>query len=123
MENYQRKLDRELEALGERRPSLLLHSCCGPCSTYVLEYLTRHFSLGLLYFDPNIQPEAEYELRLENQRRVLEEFPDVKLHEYGWQGERYDAAVKGFEAEPEGGARCTVCFRLRLEETSTSAPR
>ena len=54
--NYQRKLDRELEALGERRPSLLLHSCCGPCSTYVLEYLTRHFSLGLLYFDPNIQP-------------------------------------------------------------------
>ena len=121
MENYQKKLDRELETLGGRKPSLLLHSCCGPCSTYVLEYLTRHFSLGLLYYDPNIQPEAEYELRLENQRRVLEEFPDVKLHEYGWQGERYDAAVKGFEAEPEGGARCTVCFRLRLEETARLA--
>ena len=114
MENYQKKLDRELEALGGRRPGLLLHSCCGPCSTYVLEYLSRYFSLGLLYYDPNIQPEAEYELRLENQRRVLAEFPEVRLHEYGWRGEEYDAAVRGLEAEPEGGARCTVCFRLRL---------
>lgn len=99
----------------------MLHSCCGPCSTYVLEYLTRHFALGLLYFDPNIQPEAEYALRLENQRRVLEKFPDVKLYEYGWQGERYAAAVQGLEDEPEGGARCTVCFRLRLEETARLA--
>ena len=121
MENYQKKLDRELEALGGRRPGLLLHSCCGPCSTYVLEYLSRYFSLGLLYYDPNIQPEAEYELRLENQRRVLAEFPEVRLHEYGWHGEEYDAAVRGLEAEPEGGARCTVCFRLRLEETARLA--
>ena len=121
MENYQKKLDRELEALGGRRPGLLLHSCCGPCSTYVLEYLSRYFSLGLLYYDPNIQPEAEYELRLENQRRVLAEFPEVRLHEYGWRGEEYDAAVRGLEAEPEGGARCTVCFRLRLEETARQA--
>ena len=121
MENYQKKLDRELEALGGRRPGLLLHSCCGPCSTYVLEYLSRCFSLGLLYYDPNIQPEAEYELRLENQRRVLAEFPEVRLHEYGWRGEEYDAAVRGLEAEPEGGARCTVCFRLRLEETARLA--
>lgn len=121
MENYQKKLDRELEALGGRRPGLLLHSCCGPCSTYVLEYLSRYFSLGLLYYDPNIQPEAEYELRLENQRRVLAEFPEVRLHEYGWRGEEYDAAVRGLEAEPEGGARCTVCFRLRLEEAARLA--
>lgn len=83
MENYQKKLDRELETLGGRRPGLLLHSCCGPCSTYVLEYLSRYFELGLLYYDPNIQPEAEYELRLENQRAVLERFPGVRLHEYG----------------------------------------
>ena len=123
MENYQKKLDRELEALGGRRPGLLLHSCCGPCSTYVLEYLSRYFSLGLLYYDPNIQPEAEYELRLENQRRVLAEFPEVRLHEYGWRGEEYDAAVRGLEAEPEGGARCTVCFRLRLEETARLAAK
>lgn len=99
----------------------MLHSCCGPCSTYVLEYLSRYFSLGLLYYDPNIQPEAEYELRLENQRRVLAEFPEVCLHEYGWRGEEYDAAVRGLEAEPEGGARCMVCFRLRLEETARLA--
>lgn len=121
MENYQRKLDRELEALGGRKPGLLLHSCCGPCSTYVLEYLSRYFSLSLLYYDPNIQPEAEYELRLENQRRVLERYPGVRLYESGWRGEEYEAAVRGLEAEPEGGARCTVCFRLRLEETARLA--
>ena len=118
MENYQRKLDKVLEALEGARPGLLLHSCCGPCSSYVLEYLSKHFRLGLLYYDPNIQPEAEYELRLENQRTVLERHPDVALHEYGWRGEEYEAAVRGLEAEPEGGARCTACFRLRLEETA-----
>ena len=121
MENYQKKLDRTLEALEGTRPGLLLHSCCGPCSSYVLEYLSKHFRLGLLYYDPNIQPEAEYELRLENQRRVLEHHPDVALHEYGWRGEEYEAAVRGLEAEPEGGARCTACFRLRLEETARLA--
>lgn len=121
MENYQKKLDRTLEALEGSRPGLLLHSCCGPCSSYVLEYLSRHFRLGLLYYDPNIQPEAEYELRLENQRRVLEHYPDIALHEYGWRGAEYEAAVRGLEAEPEGGARCTVCFRLRLEETARLA--
>lgn len=121
MENYQKKLDRTLEALEGARPGLLLHSCCGPCSSYVLEYLSKHFRLGLLYYDPNIQPESEYELRLENQRKVLEHHPDVALHEYGWRGEEYEAAVRGLESEPEGGARCTVCFRLRLEETARLA--
>lgn len=121
MENYQKKLDRTLEALEGSKPGLLLHSCCGPCSSYVLEYLSRHFRLGLLYYDPNIQPETEYELRLENQRRVLEHYPDIALHEYGWRGAEYEAAVRGLEAEPEGGARCTVCFRLRLEETARLA--
>ena len=121
MENYQKKLDRTLEALEGSKPGLLLHSCCGPCSSYVLEYLSRHFRLGLLYYDPNIQPEAEYKLRLENQRRVLEHYPDIALHEYGWRGAEYEAAVRGLEAEPEGGARCTVCFRLRLEETARLA--
>lgn len=121
MENYQKKLDRTLEALEGSKPGLLLHSCCGPCSSYVLEYLSRHFRLGLLYYDPNIQPEAEYELRLENQSRVLEHYPDIALHEYGWRGAEYEAAVRGLEAEPEGGARCTVCFRLRLEETARLA--
>ena len=121
MENYQRKLDRELEALGGKKPGLLLHSCCGPCSTYVLEYLSRYFKLGLLYYNPNIQPETEYELRLDNQRRVLKEYPDIRLHELGWLGGEYDKAIKGLESEPEGGARCTVCFRLRLERTAELA--
>lgn len=122
MENYQKKLDRELEALGGRRPGLLLHSCCGPCSTYVLEYLSRYFSLGLLYYDPNIQPEAEYALRLENQLRVLRELhPEVALLPCEYDGAAFMAAARGLEGEPEGGARCTACFRLRLGYTARAA--
>ena len=99
----------------------MLHSCCGPCSTYVLEYLSKYFELGLLYYNPNIQPEAEYELRLDNQRSVLERYPDIRLHELGWLGGEYGEEVKGLESEPEGGARCAVCFRLRLERTAKLA--
>lgn len=122
MENYQKKLDRELEALGGRRPGLLLHSCCGPCSTYVLEYLSGYFSLGLLYYDPNIQPEAEYALRLENQLRVLRELhPEVALLPCEYDGAAFTAAARGLEGEPEGGARCTACFRLRLGYTARAA--
>ena len=73
MKNYALEMDKVVASLGGRRPSLLLHSCCGPCSTAVLEVLRPHFEVTLLYYDPNIQPEAEYALRLENQLRVLRE--------------------------------------------------
>ena len=100
----------------------MLHSCCGPCSTYVLEYLSRYFSLGLLYYDPNIQPEAEYALRLENQLRVLRELhPEVALLPCEYDGAAFTAAARGLEGEPEGGARCTACFRLRLGYTARAA--
>ena len=108
---------------GER-PRLLLQSCCGPCSSYVLEALTPYFRVTVLYYNPNIQPRAEYDLRLENQRKIIAALPTpsaVDILECDYDGEKYDAAVKGLEAEPEGGARCTVCFRLRLEETAKRA--
>ena len=73
MKNYALEMDKVVASLGGRRPSLLLQSCCGPCSTAVLEVLCPHFAVTLLYYDPNIQPEAEYALRLENQLRVLRE--------------------------------------------------
>lgn len=120
--NYQLELDRIISRL-EGRPTLLLHSCCGPCSSYVLEYLTRYFDVFLSYYNPNIQPRAEYDLRLENQRRVLERIPGVTLVECGYDGEAYDEAVIGLEREPEGGARCTECFRLRLEYAAREAKR
>ena len=108
---------------GER-PRLLLQSCCGPCSSYVLEALTPFFRVTVLYYNPNIQPRAEYDLRLENQRKIIAALPTpsaVDILECDYDGEKYDAAVKGLESEPEGGARCTVCFRLRLEETAKRA--
>ena len=124
-QNYQKQMDAVLAALPEgTRPRLLLQSCCGPCSSYVLEALTPHFQVTVLYYNPNIQPRAEYDLRLENQRRIIASLPTptaVEILECDYDGEAYDKAVKGLESEPEGGKRCTVCFRLRLEETARRA--
>ena len=120
--NYQLELDRLLAGL-EGRPRLLLHSCCGPCSSYVLEYLTRYFDVLLSYYNPNIQPRAEYELRLENQLKVIERIPGVTLAACSYDGRAYDEAARGLEAEPEGGARCTECFRLRLDFAAREAKR
>lgn len=119
--NYQLQTDQCLTALGSSRPTLLLHSCCGPCSSYVLEYLTRYFDVTLLYYNPNIQPEAEYEKRLATQRELLTHFPEVRLMDCAYDGSAFDAAAAGFEDEPEGGARCTRCFLLRMEETARRA--
>lgn len=123
--NYQKQTDAVVAALpaGEK-PRLLLQSCCGPCSSYVLEYLTRFFRVTVLYYNPNIQPRAEYDKRLYWQRQVIAQLPTpeaVDMLECGYDGVRYSEAVRGLEREPEGGARCTVCFRLRLEETARLA--
>ena len=120
--NYQLELDRITASLSGR-PRLLLHSCCGPCSSYVLEYLTRYFEVFLSYYNPNIQPRAEYDLRLENQLKVLERIPGVTLVPCGYDGGAYDGAVRGLEDEPEGGARCTECFKLRLDFAAREAKR
>ena len=120
--NYQLELDRITASLSGR-PRLLLHSCCGPCSSYVLEYLTRYFEVFLSYYNPNIQPRAEYDLRLENQLKVLERIPGVTLVPCGYDGGAYDEAARGLEDEPEGGARCTECFKLRLDFAAREAKR
>ena len=120
--NFQIETDKITAALGERKPTLLLHSCCGPCSSYVLEYLTQFFDITLLFYGPNIQPREEYELRLEHQRKVIEHIP-VKIMECDYDGEDFDRAVVGLESEPEGGARCTECFRLRIERTAALAAK
>ena len=120
--NYQKLCEKQIDEMTSegRRPRLLLQSCCGPCSSYVLEYLTKFFDITLLFYGPNIQPREEYELRLEHQRRVLEHIP-VKIMECDYDGEAFNEAVRGLESEPEGGARCTECFRLRIERTAALA--
>lgn len=118
--NYQRMTDDVTGALEGRRPTLLLHACCGPCSTYVLEYLTKYFDVTLLFYGPNIQPREEYDKRLFYQREVLRRIP-AKLMECEYAGGDFDEISRGLEDEPEGGARCTACFRLRLGETAKRA--
>ena len=122
--NYQRELDRIIEKNGETRPRVLLHVCCGPCSSAVLEYLTKHFELTLLWYNPNIYPEAEFDLRLETLKKLIADMglaDRVKLLTKPHRSDEYYARVKGLEDEPEGGRRCTECFRLRLEEAAKAA--
>ena len=122
--NYQKELDKIIAGLNGRRPTLLLHACCAPCSSYVLEYLSRYFEITLFYYNPNIEPEAEYRYRVSEVKRLIDEMlPDsgIKVVEGRYDPERFHQAVKGLEQEPEGGARCMVCYRLRLEESGRIA--
>ena len=124
--DYQRKLDgilRDLEKRGEV-PSLLLHCCCAPCSTYVLEYLSNYFRITTFYYNPNIFPEEEYQHRVAELKRFSAEFPTkypVQFLEGNYEPAKYYAAVKGLEHDPEGGARCLKCFELRLGESAKVA--
>lgn len=120
--NYQLLSDAVIGSLGGERKSLLLQCCCGPCSTYVLEYLSRHFVLTVLFYNPNIQPEEEYEKRLFWLKRVVSGYGgQVAVLDCSYEGEAFVEAARGMEQEPEGGARCTRCFRLRLRETARLA--
>ena len=124
--NYQRQMDdiiRRLQSRGEV-PSLLLHCCCAPCSTYVLEYLSKYFHITTFYYNPNISPVEEYQHRVAELKRFSAEYPakyPVNFLEGNYEPERYYAAVKGLEKEKEGGARCYKCFELRLGEAAKVA--
>ena len=126
MENYQRVLDRELDRLERegRVPRLLLHACCSPCSSYVLEYLSRRFDITVFYYNPNISPESEYRRRVEELLRLVREQPHarpVAVLRGDYDPERFYELAKGHEDDPEGGERCFACYRLRLEETARRA--
>lgn len=123
--NYRIKQEKILKTLDVNDPPrLLLHSCCAPCSSAVLEYLSEYFSITVLYFNPNIYPEEEFLHRISEQKRLIAELPcknPVSFEEHGWQQERFYTAVKGLENIREGGERCFACYKLRLEETARLA--
>lgn len=122
--NYQLKLDEIIKGLGDDAPKVLLQSCCGPCSSYVLEYLTKHFRVTVLYYNPNIYPETEYFKRLSEQKKLIERLETerpVSFMECSYDSEAFYKAAEGFEKEREGGSRCERCFILRLEETARLA--
>ncbi len=124
--NYQKELDSILEGLARdgRVPRLLLHSCCAPCSSYVLEYLSRYFYITVLYYNPNIFPPSEYALRVREQESLISwmdfVYP-VAFLEGSYRPETFYEAVKGLEGEPEGGKRCEKCYELRLLEAAKEA--
>lgn len=122
--NYQRELDVILKNLNGKTPSLLLHSCCAPCSSYVLEYLSQYFKITVLYYNPNIYPQDEFWKRLKEQKRLITEMKfanPVNVIDIGYDSKEFYSEVKGLENEPEGGNRCVECFKLRLEKTAQIA--
>lgn len=123
--NYQLILDKEIEknAKSGKRPSLLLHVCCAPCSSYVLEYLSKHFEITVYFYNPNISPDDEYYKRADEVLRLVKE---MDLQNVSVVTEKYDPyefenMSKGLENEPERGARCVKCYRLRLEKSAVYA--
>ena len=126
--NYQLELDKIISIAEEegRCPSLLLHSCCAPCSSYVLKYLSEYFKITLLYFNPNISPESEYMKRVAEQKRLIESMPfknKVEFVEGRYEPREFYDAVKGYEEEPEGGRRCHICYEMRLREAAEYAKK
>ena len=118
--NYQIQLDKVIASLGDKVPTLLLHSCCAPCSSYVIEYLSQYFSITVFYYNPNISPEEEYRFRSSEQKRLIAEMPvkyPVTYIDEEYDSRQFFEAVKGLENEPEGGKRCEKCFELRLGRT------
>ena len=125
--NYQRELEQLIDNIEPGRvPALLLHACCAPCSIYCLEYLSQHFSITVLFYNPNISPAEEYQKRVDEIRRLISELPaknKISLIEGRYLPEEFYSSVKGLELEPEGGKRCPVCFELRLREAALTAKK
>jgi predicted adenine nucleotide alpha hydrolase (AANH) superfamily ATPase len=124
--NYQKELDIliERQANEQTRPRLLIHSCCAPCSSYVLEYLSSYFDISVYYYNPNIFPEEEYNRRVEEQRKLIQDMRlsnQVEFLAGEYYPSEYYKVVKGKEAEPEGGERCFLCYEMRLKETARVA--
>ncbi len=122
----ERNFDKEMEELIKSTPKgtkLLLHSCCAPCSSACLERLKEHFSVTVLYYNPNIDDRKEYEKRKAEQIRFLEETGWADFIDCDHEVENFYGAVKGMEELPERGARCYVCYKLRMEKTAEIAKK
>lgn len=123
--NYQKELEKII-ANNEKegiKPTLLLQVCCAPCSSYCLEYLHKYFSITVLFYNPNIYPESEYAVRESELLRLIDElgFNDINVMKTTFNPDEFYTAIKGLEDCKEGGDRCKICYRLRLEKTAELA--
>ena len=125
--NYQRELEQIIRAQSQESvKSVFLHSCCAPCSSYCLELLSQYFNVTVFYYNPNIYPPTEYEMRVKEQERFIKEFPakhEISFVAGDYVPEKFYQAVKGLEHIKEGGERCFACYRLRLQEAYDYASR
>lgn len=125
--NYQQEMEKTIRTCcspDAPAPKLLLHSCCGPCSSYCIDVLSRYFEVTVFYYNPNIYPEEEYYMRVKEQKRFIDSFPTlhpVSFLEGKYDTERFYEMARGMEQIPEGGERCFRCYRLRLEEAAQKA--
>ena len=123
--NFQKELEKKLQELQQQDVKhLLLHSCCAPCSSYVIEYLSRYFQITVFYYNPNISAEEEYRKRVLEQQRFIKEFPakyPVDFVEGDYEPRVFFDTVKGYEQCKEGGERCFLCYELRLKKTAQLA--
>ena len=125
-ENYQLLLERTLKAIEglENKKTLLLHACCAPCSSYVLEYLSKYFDITLFFYNPNIYPEEEFRFREDELRRLIREMPlprGVNIISGRYEPTEFFDIARGYEELPEGDERCRRCYALRLEESARAA--
>ncbi len=124
--NYQKELDKVIEEIKQnnKTPTLLMHACCAPCSSYCLEYLSQYFNISIFYYNPNISYKEEYEYRLSEVKRLISLMDlknPVNIIDSEYVPNDFYKAVKGLENEPEGGRRCEQCFRLRLNASAIAA--
>lgn len=124
--NYQLKMEEIIRnnCSETKVPSVLLHSCCAPCSSYCIECLAKYFAVTVFYDNPNIYPEEEYWMRVKEQKRFIEQFPTrhpVAFLEGSYEPERFYEMARGMEALPEGDRRCYACYELRLKDTAKQA--
>lgn len=122
-ENYSAMCENILNNLNDKK-KLLLHSCCGPCSSYVINYLTKYFDITILYYNPNIFPYDEYLKRKEEQIKLINEIDKVNcvdIIDCDYDNDYYNECIKGLEKEPERGNRCKVCYYLRMKKTAILA--
>ena len=126
--NYQKELEKLIECLGKegKAPSLLLHSCCAPCSSYVMEYLSNYFEITVFYYNPNIYPESEYTKRILEQQTLIAKMKTqhpIAFMAGSYDKDRFYEMARGMEHLKEGGERCFRCYELRLRESAEVAKK
>lgn len=117
--NYDNEMKKIIDSL-DHKPTILLHSCCAPCSTAVIERLKDYFDITIIYYNPNIEPTTEYEKRKEEQIKIIKKY-NLKYMDCDYDNDIFHEISTGLEKEPERGARCPKCYRLRMEYTAKSA--